>query len=77
MLDIEIVSRPLHGLRLQFTPFPAMNRWAISSRPLPRTEPRHVFAQSRRKLTVANENGVFLLESRRFERLVSNGLFPS
>jgi hypothetical protein len=35
--NVSCFSRPFHGLRRVFLSFPAMNRWAIVSRPLSRT----------------------------------------
>src|SRR6266404_1021846 len=39
-------SRPLHGLGLTFRCYPAINRWAIFSRPLTRIERSALFVQS-------------------------------
>jgi len=39
-------SRPLHGLLLGLPSIPAMNRWAIFSRPLGPTKCRPLFVQS-------------------------------
>jgi hypothetical protein len=33
----DLFSRPLHGLGPMFAALPAINRWAISGRPLTRT----------------------------------------
>jgi len=45
-LDHCVYSRPLHGIRFKLLPIPAMNRWAIFSRPLTRTECKHFLCKA-------------------------------
>ena len=41
-----IIIRPFHGLRFVLLPIPAMNRWAIFSRPRTRTESKHFLCKA-------------------------------
>jgi hypothetical protein len=64
MLDIDF-SRPFHGLRPEISLVPAMNRWAIVSRPLSADWHRRGFAQKVRCKKLISEPGAVATGSRR------------
>jgi hypothetical protein len=73
MLDADCFSRPLHGLTTESRIFPAMNRWAIVTRPLARTEIKHTLLANALCLEPSRINHLFNLsrvQSSRFSALL-------